>query len=259
MTAKSLFTVFAFASLVMGASSLQAKTLIVSDVDDTVKMTDVLGSKPTVVINGLFKEKAFAGMSELYNEMAKIEETDVYYVSGSPKMIRFRVDEFLEENQFPQRKNLILKDKMSDDTYEYKTTEIKKLIAQLNPDKVILIGDDTEYDPEVYKNIQEAHPNLVEAVYIRSVKGRDDVQTSFFSPVEIAAHEFVDGRLGKEAIGSSLQGFVKQTHDSGIALKKRYCPKEGRAQLEELKAKVADAEIVSLLDKAQSKIIKSCK
>lgn len=248
-----------FLAVLMATSlqTLSAKTLIVSDIDDTVKMTDVLGSKKTIVFNGLFREKAFAGMSELYNQMVK-GDTSIYYVSGSPKIIRTRVDEFLEENNFPQQENLVLKDSIGEDTYEYKTSTIKKLIKELNPDKVILIGDDTEYDPQVYAHIKEEYPELTAAIYIRAVTNREGVETLFFSPMEIAGHELLEGRIAKSAFNKVAHGFIKQTNGSGIALKKRYCPKTGRDVIEELKHKIADKEIGDLLDKTQKKIIKSC-
>lgn len=246
------------AFLVASVQNLQAKTLIVSDVDDTIKMTDVLGSKKTIVFNGLFREKAFAGMSELYNQMVKNEDTSIYYVSGSPKIIRFRVSDFLEENNFPHEQNLILKDSIEADTYIYKTTEIKKLIQEQKPDRVILIGDDTEYDPQVYAHIQEEYPELVAGVYIRAVTNREGVETRFFSPVEIAGLEHLNGRLDLKALQPVARGFIRQTNGSGIALKNRYCPKEGRELLEELKQKIGDVAAGNLIGDTQKKIKKSC-
>ncbi len=254
MKAKILFL---SAILIASIQTLHAKTLIVSDVDDTIKMTDVLGKKRTIVFNGLFREKAFAGMSELYNKMMN-EDTSIYYVSGSPKVIRMRVSEFLEENDFPQQHNLLLKDSMSDDTYEYKTTTIKKLIKELNPDRLILIGDDTEYDPQVYEHIKAEYPELSSTIYIRAVSNREGVETSFFTPMEIAGHEFLEGRLDKRAFKAVANGFIKQTNDSGIVLKSRYCPKKGREAIEELKHKIADQDIAELFAKTQKKIIRSC-
>ena len=129
-----------------------ARTLIVSDVDDTIKMTGILNGNTTIAWNGLIRTKGFSGMSELYKEL-EIDDTVIFYVSGSPKIIKSRVSEFLEENEFPQQPNLMLKDWITEDTVHYKTESIKTLIGRYNPDKVILIGDDTEHDPEIYDGV----------------------------------------------------------------------------------------------------------
>ncbi len=237
--------------------NVQAKTLIVSDVDDTIKMTDVLGSKTTVVINGLFREKAFAGMSELYQALAK-RDTTVYYVSGSPKIIKFRVSDFLEDNKFPQRQNLVLKNKTSDDTFKFKVEAIREVIKKVKPDKMILLGDDTEFDSDVYTQISIENPGMVDGIYIRAVQNKIVNNQNFFSAVEIAGSELLKGNLTVNDLVSVGNGFIKQTHCSGVSIKNRYCPKEGRAYLEELKQKATDQKAVDVLEKSQSKIIDNC-
>ncbi len=246
-------------ALLLSVQELSAKTLIVSDIDDTIKMTDVLGSKGKIVINGLFKEKAFAGMSELYNKMNNAD-TDIYYVSGSPEYIKFRIKDFLDENNFPQQQNIVLKRRMKDDTYEYKVGAIRELIKKVNPDKVILIGDDTEHDPHVYETIQAENPALVEGIYIRSIQNnqKEGLQRTFISPVEIAGFETLAGRFEEKELAGISEGFINQTNKSGIALKKRYCPKEGRESLEELKTKLS-ADSTQTIENTQQKIINSCK
>lgn len=245
--------IFAAAS----AQNVQAKTLIVSDVDDTIKITDVLGKTSTLVFNGLFRSKAFSGMSELYQSMNKADTT-FFYVSGSPRIIKFRVQEFLEDNQFPGNKNTILKNNTDSDTLNFKISAIRGLIASETPDQVILIGDDTEHDPEVYNTISKEYPGLVKATYIRSVQNSAVFGTTFFSAVEIAAHEINQGRLAARFLPIVTDGFVRQTYRSGVAIKNRYCPKEGRIEIEELKQRASEQSSIDSLENAQAKIIKSC-
>ncbi|MBC7713575.1 MAG: DUF2183 domain-containing protein [Rhizobacter sp.] len=254
---KSKFLFYAFLMMI-SVQSLQAKTLIVSDVDDTIKMTDVLGKKIDVVLHGIFKETAFAGMSELYQVLAK-EDTTIYYVSGSPKIIKFRVSDFLEDNKFPQRKNMVLKNKTSDDTYSFKVSAIRELINKIHPDKMILIGDDTEHDSEVYTTISQENPGIVNGIYIRAVQNKTVVHQNFFSAVEIAGSELLKGNLTDKDFTSVSNGFLNQTHRSGISIKKRYCPEEGRAYIAELEQNVVNQTVIDLLEKTQSKIITSCK
>ncbi len=249
------------ALVILSTQLASAKTLIISDVDDTIKMTAVLSGKKIMTFNGLVRTKAFAGMSELYTEL-KDHDSTIFYVSGSPKIIRSRVDEFLDENDFPQQKNLVLKSKISDDTIHFKTESIKELISAHNPDKVILIGDDTQHDPEIYDGVQALYPNLVESIYIRSVANRELPKNSliktYFSAVEIAGHEMVKGNLDAAAVKKVARGFIRQTNDSGIALRKRYCPRTGRAEIEDIKASIGDSSVDDILDMTQDKIISSC-
>ncbi|MBC7430120.1 MAG: DUF2183 domain-containing protein [Bacteriovorax sp.] len=254
---KTKILVLSFLMMTIG-QIVQAKTLIVSDVDDTIKMTDVLGKKIKVVLHGVFKEEAFAGMSELYQAMAKKDAT-VYYVSGSPKIIRFRVIDFLEDNKFPQAKNLILKNKTSDDTYKFKVAAIRELINKIHPDKMILIGDDTEHDSEVYDTISQENPGVVEGIYIRAVQNKALNNQNFFSAVEIAGSELLKGSLNVSDLASVTKGFVEQSHCSGISIKNRYCPADGRAFIEELKQKSTDQKAIDLFEKTQAKISSSCK
>jgi phosphatidate phosphatase APP1 len=240
------------------AQNTEAKTLIISDIDDTVKMTDVLGKTSKVVFNGVFRTKAFSGMSELYQQLVK-ENDVIYYVSGSPKIIRIRVDEFLEENNFPQKKNLILKDKTSDDTVKFKLSAIKKILEQVKPDKLIMIGDDGEHDPEIYNKIAEEYPHLVQSIYIRAIQNRDFKGINFFSAVEIAGAEMLKGNLNVSNLEIVTQGFINQSNHSGISLEKRYCPKDGRVFLEELKQKNTDQKAINLFEKTQEKIMSSCR
>ncbi len=246
------------ALFVLSIPTLQAKTLIVSDLDDTIKVSDVLGPKAKNVFNAIFKKTPFAGMSELYQALSN-DETTIYYVSGSPKIIRSRVNNFLKDNKFPQRENLILKNKMSEDTFEYKTSAIRELIKEINPDKIIMIGDDGEYDPQVYAAIAGENTGIESQIYIRAITNRVGVERSFVSAVEIAGFEFLEGRLDGKALVSVTSGFINQSHHSAVSIKDRYCPSEGSAGLEELKSLAPDQVSLGLFNMAQEKVKASCK
>lgn len=237
-----------------------ASTLIVSDVDDTIKITNVL-SKPELIINGLFKKNAFSGMSELYQKLNS-SDTVIYYVSGSPHFIKEKVYYFLEFNHFPEPQNLLLK-KGSISTYDFKLASIRDLIKKYNPDKVILLGDDTELDPEVYDTLTKDAGARVEAIYIRAIRNRklpnNILMKSFFSSVEVAVFELLKGNILPEGLKEIAVSFIDQTNYSKIVIKHRYCPAEGRVQIEELKQRVTDQLSIELLDLVQKKIIKTCK
>lgn len=252
------------ALLAISFNSVSAKTLVISDIDDTIKMTGVLNNKVSVGFFGIFGKQAFAGMSELYSEF-DAKGLEIYYVTGSPQIIDCRIEEFLSERDFPQVSQRFLKDKISTDTYKFKMESIRSLMAKENPTSVILIGDDTEHDPDVYNDISKEFPGRVAAIYIRAIQNaklpENPLMKNFFSSVEIAANEMIRGELDYPGLENVTNGFVEQTKDSGIQLQNFYCPKSGRDEINDLisRSKFANTEIVKLLLRAQNKIMKACK
>lgn len=76
--------------------------IIVSDVDDTVKITNVR-SLPRAAINALKSELAFAGMSELYAQMLGPDSDSerLRFISGSSRVLDGEIAEVLVAAKFP--------------------------------------------------------------------------------------------------------------------------------------------------------------
>lgn len=203
----------------------------------------------------------FSGMAELYRGLDTPENV-FYYVSGSPQLIREKVGQFLEFNKFPQLNNLILKNSISDSTYEYKINAIEKLINEIKPDKVILIGDDTELDPEIYEYISKKFPLRVESIYIHAIKERTlpklDYLVNYFSATEVAAWEVIKGNLSPKSIIKVAKSFIAGSNGSLVVIPFRYCPLEGRSQIEELKLQLPLPSEIEALNLTQQKIIDTC-
>jgi hypothetical protein len=166
---------------------------VVSDVDDTVKVTHVPAGKRTVLRNTFLKAfQAAEGMRERYlgfvTEAGSSADTCFHYVSGSPWQLYGPLSRFLfEQAQFPAgtvhmknlRKNLLdrgaLRDIMSFAlggdlaTLDQKVRQITNLMIHLPGRKFILVGDSGEKDPEVYRAIRKLFPNQVLKIYIRDV------------------------------------------------------------------------------------------
>ena len=240
---------------------LSAKTLIVSDIDDTIKMTDILGAKVKVAVSPFFEVKAFAGMNSLYENLLN-EETKIYYISGSPQYIRNNVENYLSSHHFPQFKNLILRTNLSDDIFKVKYYAITKLISEEKPDKVLFIGDDTEYDPEVYEQLSLENPGLVNGIYIRSVQNRyighlEGVK-SFFAPLEIALAEIKDLNLSPDKVNAIAQDFLKDLTSENLAIAYRYCPVLGSRELSKQVQNPELVEYKELITATQEKIQETC-
>lgn len=166
---------------------------VITDLDDTIKITHVK-RKVSAALNGIFTTKSFAGTSELLQAMnGPTAETII--LTASPKQLRFRVVDFLENNEI-NASQIILKNKMSDSTPVYKTAKLTE-IAQADEAQFILFGDDTEYDPEVFTGFAQNHPGKVAAVYIRKNLDRPlpTGATGYSTVFEPALLEVAAGRM----------------------------------------------------------------
>ena len=167
---------------------------VISDIDDTIKVTQVPAGKRTVLRNTFLKKfQAAEGMRERYLRfVAESGDADIcfHYVSGSPWQLYRPLTRFLfDQEQFPAgtvhmknlRKNLFdrgaLKDIMAFAlggdlaTLDQKVRQITNLMIHLPRRKFILVGDSGEKDPEVYRAIQKLFPQQVLRIYIRDVLG----------------------------------------------------------------------------------------
>ena len=55
------------------------------------------------------------------------------------------------------------------DQVRYKTAHIERLLAAFPAMRFLLIGDDGEHDPEIYRDIQKRFPTRITQVMIRRV------------------------------------------------------------------------------------------
>jgi hypothetical protein len=130
--------------------SLQAKTIVISDIDDTIRETHVLSRKK--LIAPLKLQPAFHGMPEVYQALKKKGEIDFYYLTSAPQKIMKRSHtKFLIENYFPDGK---IKLRSLFNSENHKLNSIREIISTNKMDTLVLIGDNGEKDPEIYNNIK---------------------------------------------------------------------------------------------------------
>lgn len=166
---------------------------VVTDIDDTIKVTLIPAGKDTVLDNTFCKDfKPAPGMPEKYEELGDIP---FHYVSGGPWQMYGPLHDFLisEGGGFPEGtfhlnyfpKNILSSDTRSvlkqvvagslQATYKHKVAEITKLMERFPGRKFILVGDSGEVDPEVYRAIRDKFSGQVQDVWIRDVVGDDVV------------------------------------------------------------------------------------
>lgn len=142
-------------------SAQTKKVLLVSDVDDTIKISHVL-SDPGKISQAPNVTAVFTGMSQLYNLIQWQYGAKVIYLSNAPdgydgiSPIRFLHQTFLEYNKFPAGE-LLLRQELADQNH--KITQLRRLLAEEKPDLMILFGDNGEKDSEVYHQFTEESKN----------------------------------------------------------------------------------------------------
>ena len=130
-------------SLVYSLSAFSEIT-IVSDLDDTIKITNA-GSAGRATYNGIFTEKVFIGIPEFLSEARNYTER-LHVVTASPPIIGKRVRATLFSNNI-RYDSVIFKGVTGGETkINFKVNAIKRIIERTG-DQVILIGDDVNHDP----------------------------------------------------------------------------------------------------------------
>lgn len=151
---------------------------VVSDIDDTIKISDVRDKSELLANTFLNIFEAVPDMAEAYERLAESgEDTVFHYVSSSPWQLYPPLREFMDDAGFPlgsfHMKEFRVKDRtllnMFKSSTETKPPVINGLLADYPKRSFILIGDSGEHDPEIYGEIARAHPGRIRHIYIRKV------------------------------------------------------------------------------------------
>ncbi|MEY2481610.1 MAG: hypothetical protein QOK24_138 [Verrucomicrobiota bacterium] len=165
------------ASLTWGATSSDS-VLVVSDVDDTIKDTqvtlfDTQLRNPAIIFDGLRPWRPVPGMARLYQDWKKTLPAHFHYVSAGPLRYDRRFKEFLTSSGFPDGLfslrtggNLIA-------SHEYKIRVLTPILTK-HPDLLVLfVGDSGERDPESYGVLARRFPRQTLGILIRKVTDAD--------------------------------------------------------------------------------------
>lgn len=162
---------------------------VISDIDDTVKITGIPEGESVVLRNTFFREFVVAPcMAELYRQYG--DGVVFHYVSGGPWQMYHPLERFLYADTvgFPNgsflMKNLrtnpfemesyqdfwtLVADGSGQATFEQKLSQIRTILQHFPGRSFTLIGDSGERDPELFRQIREEFPEQVREIMIRVV------------------------------------------------------------------------------------------
>lgn len=159
---------------------------IVSDIDDTIKHTQV-GDRRDMLLNTFARPlAAVPGMARFYQQFHARDEAGVrfHYVSSSPHQLWPMIEEFLERSGFPSgtvhMRSLDWRVEAFGEgpgSAGHKLTTIAGLMREFPARRFVLVGDSGERDPEVYGQLARDFPGQVAAIHIRNITGLDRQDT----------------------------------------------------------------------------------
>jgi hypothetical protein len=216
-------------TLVSGLAHATDSLVLVSDVDDTVKITNVLDRDD--LLKGAISESLFAGMPELYRHLLGTNSCAerLKFMSGSPSILNHKVAELLNEGHFPAHELTLrsVTEFFFSSVRAYKTKHMAELYGA-SSSTFILIGDDTESDPEVYAAFADARPAAVLAIYIHRITGRASLRRGalpFVTAYDVAMREFLAHRLSEQQ-AADVGRVVLDSKDRAFLPPFQSCPGE---------------------------------
>ncbi len=167
---------------------------VISDIDDTVKITHVTDRKRMWQSTFYAPFEAVPGMAAAYRQLADANGAAFHYISSSPWHLSEPLLRFMTDAQLPLSsmtlKHIRLKDRTALNIVSpgrvTKPPAIAAILTRFPERTFILIGDSGEDDPEVYAAAKRANPDRIAHIYIRNVTDarRDDVRfTSTFAGI----------------------------------------------------------------------------
>jgi len=142
---------------------------VISDIDDTVKVTEVFHGIKAVLKNTFLRDfKPVLGMAELFRGWQRERGASFHYVSKSPPELHAPLSEFLRREGFPVS-SVHLCPLINRERANFKMRQVTGLLQQFPGRKFLLVGDSGEKDAEVYAEILRQHPDQVLKAFIRDV------------------------------------------------------------------------------------------
>jgi len=164
---------------------------VISDLDDTViqsRIANFLQAVRTIMLGNARTRLPFAGVAAFYRALELggdgHRSNPIFYVSSSPWNIHDVITEFLALQKIPDGPVLLrdwdieLSALTSSRLKQHKEPLIREILDAYPSMPFILIGDTSQRDPEIYREIVRLYPGRILAIYIRNVDPNPERSTS---------------------------------------------------------------------------------
>ena len=149
---------------------------IISDIDDTIKRTQVRDRREMLLNTFARRFEAAPGMAAYYRALAQAPGTRFHYLSGSPIQLYPALTDFIRDADFPAG-SMHLRESTTwrtlipsgEESRAHKLGVIERLLAEFPQRRFVLVGDSGEADPEIYAQVFRAHSQRIDGIVIRDV------------------------------------------------------------------------------------------
>ena len=157
---------------------------IISDIDDTIKISQVTDRQALLTNTFLHPFRAVPGMSGVYRRW-EAQGVSFHYVSGSPWQLYEPLRELMEAERFPRgsmdMRPVLLRqlrlvrfgraraESVLGPPTDMKRAALREILQTFSERQFVLCGDTGEEDPELYGEMAAAFPAQVCRVYLRIV------------------------------------------------------------------------------------------
>ena len=210
------------------ATTMSPKVLLISDIDDTIKVSHVLSYKswdPAVALRVLNSTTPFKGMASLYQTLKNqsYSQFNVVYLSNAPSkkfgitFIEKSHRKLIKNNGFPEG-DLLFKDMAFDKDHKIKS--IREMVKKYKPEVVIMIGDNGEQDAIIYSQAAEEFKTqgLHSLTYIHQLYGSKSEkekgqllrvgQIGYTTPFEIAYDLYLKNLMNQTSIEWMVKNII---------------------------------------------------
>lgn len=151
---------------------------IISDIDDTIKLTGVVGDKRELMkklLTGDVQSWRIPAVIDWYRDLLLGCNATFHYVSNSPWQLFALIDQYLDTVELP-RGSIHLKQysgniiaSLMEPSSLRKSKALSKILHDFPLKRFICVGDSGEQDLEAYVDLALANPERIVAIYIRAV------------------------------------------------------------------------------------------
>lgn len=173
----------------------KSKLGIISDIDDTFLISysnNFFKKLYVLLLRNLNSRKIFEDVVAHYKALSiagqanKVASNSFFYVSSSEWNLYEFIESFAELHELPKAviKLKKIKSGISDflftgrGSHDHKFEKIKDIISFYPHLEYVLLGDDSQHDPQIYERICKIFPMNIRAVYIRQTAHKEKSEVS---------------------------------------------------------------------------------